>query len=67
LTVTGHLLGFKTLLDKGPCASYAELKEQMQWGNTSVVKAVFSPFSSNKFDARDLRGYVPEPEERSRR
>ena len=49
LTVAGNLAGFKTLLEKGPCASFEEMKDVLIWGNTNVVRAVLSPFAGNLF------------------
>jgi len=57
LSVAGNLAGFKTLLEVGPCASFIELKEQIQWGNVNIVKAILSPFTGNKFDPRYLNNY----------
>ena len=49
-----HLDGFKTLIDKGPCAAYDELKTDYQFGNTNTVRAILSPFIGNNFDPRSL-------------
>lgn len=54
LQVSGHLGGFRTILEVGTCATYTELKDQLVWGNIDVVKAVMSPFSSNRADFRYL-------------
>ena len=48
LTVAGNLKGFQTLLDKGPCAAYEELKNDYVFGQPHI-KAIFSPFVSNNF------------------
>ncbi len=64
MQVGGNLAGFKTLLELGPCATYTQFKDDMIWGNLDNVKAVMSPFSSNKADFRYLtrdRGYPGSP------
>ncbi len=58
LAVAGNLAGFKTLLEVGPCASFKELKEELHWGNTNIVKAILSPFVGNRFDPRYLNQYM---------
>ena len=50
----GHLEGFKQLIESGPCASYEALKQQWIFGNTDLVRAVLSPFTSNAFDSSSL-------------
>lgn len=57
LQVIGHLAGFRTILEVGTCATYSDLKDQLLWGNIDVVKAVMSPFSSNRADFRYLSDY----------
>ena len=41
---------FGLLLDKGPCALYEEMTFQYAMGNSTNIKAISSPFVSNKFD-----------------
>lgn len=57
LTVAGNLAGFKTLLEKGPCASYTEMKDSLIWGNINIVRAVLSPFAGNLFRGPETRDY----------
>jgi hypothetical protein len=57
LSVGGHLPGFKTLLELGPCATYTEMKEQFEFGNVNIVKGILSPFVGNRFDPKTLYGY----------
>ena len=49
-----HLDGFKDLLTMGPCAAYDELKHQYQMNDTNLLFAIFSPFTSDDFDANYL-------------
>lgn len=67
LQVAGNLAGFNTLLDKGPCATFNQLRNEMLWGDINMVKAILSPFSGNKFDARYLQDYYSQPDDRSLR
>lgn len=53
LTVDGHTQGFQTLLEKGPCAAYKELKDEYQWGDPNIIKSVLSPFVGNNFYPTD--------------
>jgi len=57
LETVERLPGFKTLLDKGPCALYEELKQQIAFGNADLCRIVLSPFVSNSFDPDDLGGW----------
>jgi len=50
LGVSGHIKGFQTLLEKGPCAAYEEMKEDYLIGDGVAVQAILGPFVSNKFD-----------------
>lgn len=65
LQVGGNLAGFKTLIELGPCATYTQLRDEMLWGNINNVKAIMSPFSSNRADFRflshDRTGYPSAP------
>lgn len=45
-----HLAGFQTLLDKGPCAAYEDMKMKYQFGNPRAIRAILSPFRGNNFD-----------------
>ena len=50
LAVGGHLAGYKTLIEVGPCSSYASLSLEHNIGNATAVKAILSPFVGNNFD-----------------
>lgn len=50
ISVGGNIRGFETILKNGPCALYSELKMQHELGNTSLIRAVLSPFVGNNFD-----------------
>jgi hypothetical protein len=54
LSIAGNLQGYKTILDKGPCAMYAQLILEHNIGNATAVRAVLSPFVGNNFDPRYL-------------
>ena len=56
LETVERLPGFQTLLDKGPCALYEEMKMQISFGNASICRIILSPFVSNDFDPEDLAG-----------
>lgn len=55
LTVAGHLAGFKTLLELGPCKAFEDLKLQAAFSMGLNVRAILSPFVGNKFDPSILR------------
>ena len=54
LSVVGNLAGWKTLLDKGPCATYEELVSHWDVGQATTARAILSPFVGNKFDPRSF-------------
>jgi hypothetical protein len=54
ISVGGHLKGFQTLLEVGPCKTYEELKMQYMFGDRAPAKGIFGPFVNNKFDPRSL-------------
>lgn len=61
LDVSGHLEGFKKLLESGPCKSYQELKDQILFGGETLLKsvrAVLSPFCHNHFSSMDAIQYL---------
>ena len=58
LSVGGNLKGFQTLLEKGPCATYEQMKQEYNFGNSNIVAAVLSPFSGNNFDPTSLGFYT---------
>jgi hypothetical protein len=55
LSVAGSLDGWKTILDKGPCALYDELTSHWDVKDAAAVAAVLSPFAGNKFNPRYLQ------------
>jgi len=50
LSVGGNLVGYKTILEQGPCSMYEQLKMDYEVGNTDLFRAVLGPFSGNQFD-----------------
>lgn len=42
----GVLLG---LIEKGPCKTYDELKQQSNFGNIDIIRGILTPFASNTF------------------
>lgn len=54
LETVEHLSGFKELLTSGPCASYATLKKEYEFGDNLGIRAILSPFISNNFDPHSL-------------
>lgn len=61
LDVSGHLDGFKKLLEVGPCKSYEDLKTKILFGGESLaksVRAIISPFSHNHFSPMDAQQYI---------
>lgn len=59
IAVSGSLVGWNTILEKGPCALYEELTAHWDVKNAAAVRAILSPFVGNKFDPRYLlRGPV---------
>ena len=55
LSVAGQSAAWRTILDKGPCALYDELTSHWDVKDASAVRAVLSPFVSNRFDPRMIR------------
>lgn len=54
MSLGGHLSGFETLLENGPCAMYEQLKTQYKFGKGLSSRAIISVFTGNQFDARNL-------------
>ncbi len=50
MAVNGRVKGFQTLIEKGPCAAYEEMKQDWLFGNGFSIQAILTPFVSNKFD-----------------
>lgn len=50
LAIAGQSSAWKTMLDKGPCASYDELTSHWDVKEATAIAAVLSPFAGNKFD-----------------
>jgi len=55
LTVVGQSSAWKTILEQGPCALYDELTSHWDVKDASAIRAVLSPFVSNRFDPRTIR------------
>jgi hypothetical protein len=55
LTVAGQSAAWNIILEKGPCALYEELTSHWDVKDASAVRAVLSPFVSNRFDPRMIR------------
>lgn len=51
--------GFATLLDKGACASYEQLKKEYRFGNVKWAKGILSPFINKNFFPTDAAGDLP--------
>lgn len=50
--------GFATLLDKGACASYEQLKQEFRFGNVKWAAGILSPFvNSNLFPSHIDGGF----------
>lgn len=52
-----NLDGYRYLLEKGPCKTYAELTEHWDVANATAISAILSPFVGNKFDPFMLMAY----------
>jgi hypothetical protein len=55
LTVVGQSSAWRTILEQGPCALYEELTSHWDVKDASAIRAVLSPFVSNRFDPRTIR------------
>jgi len=58
LKTKDRMIGFDTLLKKGPCEAYKELKAEYEFGDALAIHAIFSPFSGNNFNPHNLRTSV---------
>ena len=56
LKISGMSQGFKDILLLGPCKAYDSLKQEYQFGDSSIVHGIFSPFISDTFDPMYLSG-----------
>ena len=54
LKTMDRIAGFRELLNNGPCAAYAQLKKEFEFGNLAICRAILSPFVNNNFDPRSL-------------
>jgi len=52
--------GFRELLDVGPCAAYAKLKDEYTFGERSLAHFILSPFVGNNFDPQSLASLGPD-------
>jgi hypothetical protein len=57
LSVAGSLAGITTILEKGPCVLYQELKDTWNISEASNIKAILSPFVGNNFNPRYIQNY----------
>jgi hypothetical protein len=58
LKVGGYVAAYQSVLENGPCTTYAELTMQHNIGNATAIRAVLSPFVGSNFDPLMLhRGY----------
>lgn len=57
LSVNGSLNGIITILEKGPCALYEQLKDTWNISEASSIKAILSPFVGNNFNPRYIQNY----------
>lgn len=55
LSVAGQSSAWKTILEEGPCGLYDELTSHWDVKDASAVRAILSPFVSNRFDPRSIR------------
>ena len=54
LSVGGSLAGINTIIEKGPCVLYQELKDTWNISEGSSIRAILSPFVGNNFDPRGI-------------
>lgn len=54
LSVAGQSAAWKTILDKGSCASYDELTAHWDVKEATAIRAILSPFVGNNFDPRSI-------------
>ena len=54
LSISGHSIAWKTILEEGPCATYDELTSHWDVKEATAIRAVFSPFVGNHFDPQNL-------------
>jgi hypothetical protein len=52
LSVSGNMVGFKILLDEGPCALYSQFISNYDIANATNIASILSPFIGNQFDPR---------------
>lgn len=57
LAVSGHLKGFRDLIEIGPCKTLEDLKKDWKFGNANNVRAILSPFNSNSFNLLYRTGF----------
>jgi hypothetical protein len=48
---------FRTLVEVGACAMYKTMRQDYQLGNGAYCHGILSPFTSNSFDADNLRNF----------
>ncbi len=57
LAVAGNSKAFQVILEKGPCATYTELKDQNNFGDFQGIHAILSPFNGNIWSPDDSYSY----------
>ena len=65
LAIAGQSSAWRTILDRGACASYEELTSHWDVKDASAIRAVLSPFVGNTFDSRSLNYYNNNPRQRN--
>jgi hypothetical protein len=53
ISVAGSSM-YTTILNQGPCSAYDKLRIEHQLGNSSLLRAILSPFVGNNFDPTNL-------------
>lgn len=53
ISVAGSSM-YTTILNQGPCSVYDKLRIEHQLGNSSLLRAILSPFVGNNFDPTNL-------------
>ena len=53
MAIAGHSGAFKVILDKGPCAGYAEMRDASNFGDFQGVHAILSPFNGPDWSPDD--------------
>lgn len=65
LAVAGQSAAWRTILERGSCASYDELTSHWDVREATAIRAVLSPFVGNKFDPRNINYSFNNPRQRN--